>query len=75
MRDPRGVLAEWDTVLPEGQRIRVVDSTADFRWMVLPLRPAGTEGWDEDRLAALLDERHLIGVAVPSAAGDRHDGA
>lgn len=67
VRDPRGLLAEWGTVLPEGQRIRVVDSTADFRWMVLPRRPAGTEGWDQDRLAALLDERHLIGVAVPSA--------
>ena len=67
VRDPRGVLAEWNTVLPEGQRIRVVDSTADYRWMVLPRRPAGTDGWDEDRLAALLDERHLVGVAVPSA--------
>ena len=67
VRDPRGLLAEWGTVLPEGQRVRVVDSTADFRWMVLPRRPAGTEGWDQDRLAALLDERHLIGVAVPSA--------
>ena len=48
VRDPRGVLAEWGTVLPDGVRIRVVDSTADYRWMVLPLRPAGTEGWDED---------------------------
>lgn len=69
VRDPHGLLAEWNTVLPEGQRIRVLDSTADYRWMVLPLRPAGTEGWDEDRLAALLDERHLIGVAVPSVIG------
>ena len=69
VRDPRGLLAEWNTVLPEGQRIRVVDSTADYRWMVLPRRPAGTEGWDEDRLAGLLDEGHLIGVTVPSVAG------
>ena len=67
VRDPRSLLAEWNTVLPDGQRIRVVDSTADYRWMVLPLRPAGTEGWDEDRLAALLDEGHLIGVTVPRA--------
>ncbi|MGI3903460.1 MAG: nitrile hydratase subunit alpha [Janthinobacterium lividum] len=66
VRDPHGLLAEWNTVLPEGQRIRVVDSTADYRWMVLPRRPAGTEGWDEERLAALLDEGHLIGVTVPS---------
>lgn len=69
VRDPRGLLAEWNTVLPEGQRIRVVDSTADYRWMVLPRRPAGTDGWDEERLAALLDEGHLIGVTVPAAAG------
>jgi nitrile hydratase len=69
VRDPRGLLAEWNTVLPEGQRIRVVDSTADYRWMVLPRRPAGTDGWDEERLAALLDEGHLIGVTVPTAAG------
>ncbi len=68
VRDPHGLLAEWNTVLPEGQRVRVVDSTADYRWMVLPRRPAGTEGWDEGRLAALLDEGHLIGVTVPTVA-------
>lgn len=66
VRDPRGLLAEWGTALPEGQRIRVVDSTADYRWMVLPRRPAGTDGWDEARLAELLDEGHLIGVTVPA---------
>ncbi len=47
--------------------IRVVDSTADYRWMVLPLRPAGTEGWPEDRLAALVSEGDMIGVTVPRA--------
>ena len=67
IRDPRGVLAEFGTVLPEAQRIRVVDSTADYRWMVLPQRPAGTEGWDADRLASLLREGDMIGVTVPSA--------
>jgi len=67
IRDPRGVLAEFGTVLPETKRIRVVDSTADYRWMVLPQRPAGTEGWDADRLAALLREGDMIGVTVPSA--------
>ena len=66
VRDPRGLLAEWHTVLPDGQRIRVVDSTADYRWMVLPRRPAATEGWSEERLAALLDEGDLIGVTVPT---------
>ena len=68
VRDPRGVLAEWNTVLPDGQRVRVVDSTADYRWMVLPRRPSGTADWSEDRLAALLDEGDLIGVTVPDAA-------
>ena len=68
IRDPRGVLADFGTVLPDGQRIRVVDSTADYRWMVLPQRPAGTEGWDADRLAGLLREGDMIGVTVPSAA-------
>ena len=67
VRDPAGVLAEWRTVLPTGTRIRVVDSTADYRWMVLPLRPPGTEGWPEDRLAAIVTEGDMIGVTLPSA--------
>jgi nitrile hydratase len=66
IRDPAGVLAEWGTVLPDGVRIRVVDSTADYRWMVLPRRPAGTAGWDEDRLAALVRDGDMIGVTVPA---------
>jgi hypothetical protein len=67
VRDPRGTLAEWGTALPERTRIRVVDSTADYRWMVLPLRPAGTEGLDEAHLAALVREGDMIGVTVPAA--------
>ena len=67
VRDPRGVMAEWGTTVPEAVRIRVVDSTADYRWMVLPQRPAGTEGWDETRLAALVREGDMIGVTVPAA--------
>ncbi len=66
VRDPAGVLAEWRTVLPDGTRIRVVDSTADYRWMVLPLRPAGTDGWDEAALAAIVREGDMIGVTVPT---------
>jgi hypothetical protein len=65
VRDPRGVLAEWGTVLPDAVTLRVVDSTADYRWMVLPRRPAGTEGWPEDKLAALVREGDMIGVTVP----------
>jgi nitrile hydratase len=66
VRDPRGLLAEeWGTVLPDHVKLRVVDSTADYRWMVLPLRPAGTEGWDAARLAAIVREGDMIGVTVP----------
>jgi nitrile hydratase len=68
VRDPRGVLAEWGTHLPERVRIEVVDSTADYRWMVLPLRPAGTEGWPEEKLAAIVREGDMVGVTIPSAA-------
>ena len=65
VREPRAVLAEWGTVLPPGTEVRVLDSTADYRWMVLPLRPAGTEGWTEDQLMALVTRDVLVGVALP----------
>jgi nitrile hydratase len=68
VRDPRGVLAEWGTILPEGVRLRVVDSTADYRWMVLPMRPAGTDGWTPERLAAIVREGDMIGVTIPAAS-------
>jgi len=67
VRDPRGLLADWGTPLPDSVQVRVVDSTADYRWMVLPMRPEGTEGWDEARLASLLRDGDMIGVTVPSA--------
>jgi nitrile hydratase len=67
VRDPRGLLAEWGTVLPDAVKLQVVDSTADYRWMVLPLRPAGTDGWTEDQLAAIVRAGDMIGVTVPSA--------
>jgi hypothetical protein len=68
IRDPRGLLeAEWKTVIPEAVKLRVVDSTADYRWMVLPMRPAGTDNWDEARLAAMVREGDMIGVTVPTA--------
>jgi hypothetical protein len=68
VRDPRGLLAEWGTVLPDAVQVRVVDSTADYRWMVLPLRPAGTEGWSEEKLAGLVREGDMIGVTIPAIA-------
>src|ERR1700722_4811058 len=52
VRDPRGLLAEFRTTLPDGVKIHVVDSTADYRWMVLPKRPAGTESWTAEQLTA-----------------------
>ena len=67
VRDPRGLFAEWGTVLPDSTRITVVDSTADYRWMVLPQRPAGTETWTESQLAAIVREGDMIGVTVPTA--------
>ncbi|WP_376098738.1 nitrile hydratase subunit alpha [Roseomonas sp. CCTCC AB2023176] len=66
--DPRGVMAEWGTTLPDGMRLRVVDSTADWRWMVLPRRPDGTDDWPEDRLAALIGAPELMGLRLPRAA-------
>ena len=67
VRDPRGLLAEWGTVLPEAMKVRIVDSTADYRWMVLPRRPEGTDGWSAEQLAAVVREGDMIGVTVPSA--------
>ena len=66
VRDPRGLLREWGTVLPEQVKLRVVDSTADYRWMVLPLRPAGTEGWSAERLAGIVRAGDMIGVTLPA---------
>jgi nitrile hydratase len=66
VRDPRGLLAEFRTTLPDEMRIQVVDSTADYRWMVLPKRPAGTEGWTPEQLAAIVREGDMVGVTVPS---------
>ncbi|WP_030672063.1 nitrile hydratase subunit alpha [Streptomyces rimosus] len=63
VREPRAVLAEFGTVLPEEVDIRVWDASAEARYMVLPRRPAGTEELDEERLAALVTRSGLIGTA------------
>lgn len=68
VREPREVLKEFGLSLPLSTQIRVHDSTADMRYLVLPMRPAGTEGWSEERLAALVSRDSMIGVAVPAAA-------
>ncbi len=67
VREPRAVLAEFGLLLPDEVRIEVHDSTAELRYMVLPLRPAGTEGLDEEALAALVTRDCMIGTAVPLA--------
>jgi nitrile hydratase len=65
VREPRKVLAEFGTKIPAQVQIRVHDSNADMRYMVLPMRPARTEGWSEARLAGLVTRDCLIGVALP----------
>ena len=68
VRAPRAVLAEFGLQLPEAVAIRVHDSTADMRYLVLPMRPAGAEGWREDRLASIVTRDCMIGVALPRAS-------
>jgi nitrile hydratase subunit alpha len=63
--EPRKVLAEFDVDVPEDVEVRVWDSNAEIRYMVLPMRPAGTEGWSEDRLADLVTRDCMIGTGVP----------
>jgi nitrile hydratase len=65
--DPRSVLAEFGTVLPKETAIRVWDSTGEVRYLVVPMRPAGTEGWSEEKLAELVTRDSMIGVSLPSA--------
>jgi nitrile hydratase len=67
VREPRAVLAEFGLSIPDTVQIRVHDSTADMRYLVLPMRPKGTDGWSEERLAAIVSRDSMIGVAVPSA--------
>ncbi len=64
VKDPRGVLADFGVTLPERTRIRVWDSTAEVRYLVIPSRPAGTEGWSEERLAELVTRDSMIGTGL-----------
>jgi len=65
VREPRTVLAEFGLRIADGVTIRVHDSTADMRYLVLPMRPTGTESWSEERLATIVSRDCMIGVAVP----------
>ena len=71
VREPRAVLAEFGLKIPDRIQIRVHDSTADMRYIVIPMRPAGTEGWSEERLATLVNRDSMIGVAIPNGPKDQ----
>ena len=77
VREPRALLAEFGTTLPDDVTVRVHDSTADMRYLVLPLRPDGTDGWEEARLADLVTRDSMVGVTqvklpsrTPTATGE-----
>jgi len=67
--DPRGVLKDFGVSRPPDTEIRVCESTAETRFMVLPLRPAGTEGWNEQQLASLVTRDSMIGTGLATPAG------
>ena len=66
VREPRRVLAEFGVTLPERTAVRVWDSTAEIRYLVLPMRPPGSDGLDEDALAALVTRDSMIGTGLPA---------
>jgi nitrile hydratase alpha subunit len=66
VHEPRSVLAEFGTKFSDDTTVRVHDSNADMRYVVLPMRPKGTEGWTEEQLEELLSRDHLVGVTVPN---------
>ena len=70
VRDPRAVLAEFGVTLPASTKVRVWDSTAEVRYLVVPERPVGTDGLSEDALAALVTRDSMIGTGLPRAVGE-----
>jgi nitrile hydratase len=71
--DPRGVLADFGTTVPDDVELRVFDSTAELRYLVVPMRPGGTDGWSEEALARLVTRDSMIGtgsVLDPAAIGE-----
>ena len=65
VKEPRKVLCEFGMTLPDETTVRVHDSTADMRYIVLPARPKGTDGWDRDRLAELVTRDSMVGTGLP----------
>ncbi len=75
VKDPRGVLLEFGVSLPESTSIRVWDSTAEVRYLVIPQRPGGTDGWNEEALAELVTRDSMIGCGLarePESAQPAH---
>jgi nitrile hydratase len=70
VNDPRGVLADFHVALPADTGIRVWDSTAETRFIVLPMRPKGTEGWSEEKLASLVTRDSMIGTGLAKQPGE-----
>ena len=68
--DPRGVLADFGVSLPKDTEIRLWDSTAELRYMVVPMRPAGTKDWSEEKLAELVTRDSMIGTGFPKSQRD-----
>ena len=68
--DPKGVLADFGVTLPPETEIRIWDSTAETRFLVLPMRPAGTEGWSEERLATLVTRDSMVGTGLPKSPAE-----
>jgi nitrile hydratase len=68
--DPRGVLADFGMALPPDTAIRVWDSTAETRFLVVPMRPAGTDGWSEERLAELVTRDCMVGTGLPKSPAE-----
>ncbi|MEL7229763.1 MAG: nitrile hydratase subunit alpha, partial [Pseudomonadota bacterium] len=69
--DPRGVLADFGVVLPEGMGVEVHDSTAETRYIVIPQRPEGTEGWSKEKLMGLVTRNSMIGTGLVNAVDER----
>ena len=70
VKEPRKVLADFGVALPDETKVRVWDSTAETRFIVLPMRPAATEGWSEEKLASLVTRDSMIGTGFPKAANE-----
>jgi nitrile hydratase len=68
--DPKGVLADFGVTLAPETQVRIWDSTAETRFLVLPIRPGGTDGWSEDALAALVTRDSMVGTGLPKSPGD-----